>query len=138
MVALSASLHSPRTLPNIHRGLTTPLAPLLQVQLVIDKLLPREGLQAKPLLAIGASSGGAFVLMLPLMYDLVAVQPQIMGLPAPYFDKHIKEFVTGGRSMGRPCSALPSRGGHVGMSVCSQQQGMYYSLVCILAGGFQR
>jgi hypothetical protein len=42
----------------------------LQVSAVLAVLLPREGLQAVPLYALGASSGGAFVLTLPAYLPL--------------------------------------------------------------------
>jgi hypothetical protein len=45
-------------------------APWMQVSAVLAVLLPREGLQGLPLYALGASSGGAFVLALPAYLPL--------------------------------------------------------------------
>jgi hypothetical protein len=132
---------------------------------VLAKLLPREELAGKPLLAIGASSGGAMVgrccccccccccwarrlgaprwmrpypaaaaaagrlaaaaavlplalapaplapacqplappaprpqvQMLPMLYNLSAISPQIMGLPQDYFDKYARGYMAGAR-----------------------------------------
>lgn len=53
-----------------------------QVMYVIDALLSREGLASLPVLALGASSGGSFVLTLALASPRVwGVAAQIMAVP---------------------------------------------------------
>jgi hypothetical protein len=52
-----------------------------QVKAVLAELLPRQGLAGLPLYALGASSGGAFVLALAAELPLAGVCAQLMGLP---------------------------------------------------------
>lgn len=53
---------------------------LQPVATILDEVRRREGWADKPLYALGASSGGSFVLCLPLVADLRGISPQIMGL----------------------------------------------------------
>ncbi|WIA33969.1 hypothetical protein OEZ86_007064 [Tetradesmus obliquus] len=62
-----------------------PSADIHSVSAVLAALLPREGLGGLPLYALGASSGGAFVLTLPAYLPLKGVCAQIMGLPADWY-----------------------------------------------------
>ncbi|EFJ51724.1 hypothetical protein VOLCADRAFT_103362 [Volvox carteri f. nagariensis] len=61
-----------------------------QVRRVLDVLLSREGLSSLPLLALGASSGGAFVLGLPLVMPgrFSGLAVQIMGGPPGLLQKY--------------------------------------------------
>jgi hypothetical protein len=62
-------------------GAPGPGPDVIQVRAALGALLPREGLAAAPLFALGASSGGAFVLALAAFVRLSGVGCQIMALP---------------------------------------------------------
>ena len=51
----------------------------LQVHKVLRTLIEREGLQKLPVFALGASSGGAFVLMLAGVMPLAGICVQVWG-----------------------------------------------------------
>lgn len=65
----------------------------------------KEGWMDKPMYALGASSGGAFVLALPLTVDLAGISPQIMGLGEQhlrYVLQHMKDKVLPRDEHGKP------------------------------------
>lgn len=64
--------------PIVEKGM---VSDVVKVSHVLDTLIHREGLRGLPVYAMGASSGGAFVLFLAAHYKLQGVCSQIMGLP---------------------------------------------------------
>ncbi|GLI63475.1 hypothetical protein VaNZ11_006449 [Volvox africanus] len=62
----------------------------MRVRRVLDVVLPREGLSSLPLFALGASSGGAFVLGLPLVMPgrFSGLGVQIMGAPSGLLQRY--------------------------------------------------
>jgi hypothetical protein len=38
--------------------------------------------------------------MLPMLYNLTAISPQIMGLPQDYFDKYARAYMAGAQAAG--------------------------------------
>eukprot|EP00775_Hariotina_reticulata_P013856 gene13856-13978_t len=66
--------------PQIGSPGAMPVTPALVV-IVVQQLLPRLGLVGLPLFALGASSGGAFALLLPSFVPVAGVCSQVMALP---------------------------------------------------------
>lgn len=70
----------------------------LQVPHVLHELLTQLGLQSLPVYALGASSGGAFALVLAQHFPLAGVCSQVMALPLHLLQLGLEHHSSGGSS----------------------------------------